>query len=797
MLVPIKWLKKYVDINVDDKELAEKLTMSGSHVDSIINLKKDIKNIVVGKIISVEKHPHADKLQVTKVDIGNKDLLQIITAAKNIKVGDLIPIALDGAVLADETKIKDTIFRDLLSQGMMCSYQELGFDDKLIPKEFKDGILILGNEAEIGQDISKALDMYGNILDIEITFNRPDCLSIMGIAREAAATLNTKFKYPEIKIKEECNNIKDYFNAVEIQSEDLCDRFYTRVVKDVKVGPSPQWLQRQLMDSGMRPINNIVDITNYVMLELGQPLHAYDLDKLEGRKLVARRPIKGETLITLDKVERKLDEDMLIIADANRPVGIAGVMGGYDSEINEDTKTMLIESASFNSKSVRSTSKKLGLRSEASARNEKGLNYSYVRDACERVCQLIELLGVGKVVKGNFDVGKTSYEKPVVKLRPHRVEMLLGVKIEINKMLEILNKLEIESIYENDVIVSKIPYFRQDIKQEADLIEEVGRIYGFHNIESKPLQGIILKGRKSEKRETEDYIKDLLTGLGLMEITTYSFISPKAYNNICASENDELRKYIKLLNPLGEDYSIMRTTLIPNMLDVICRNNNRGVSKAYLYEIGNIFIPKQIPVNELPEERSTLCIGMYGECDFFSLKGIVEQIMDRLGIKFNVKPIKDNTTFHSGRTAGLYVGDDLVGIFGEIHPDVLEKYDINYKVNVAELSIEQILKYKCMERKLKALPKYPAVLRDIAIIVKDNILIGDMQKIIKLTDDNKIEEVKLFDIYKGDKIDEGYKSVAFSIKYRNNEKTLTDEEVNKIHQQVLNNLQKEFGAALR
>ena len=440
MLVPIKWLNKYVNINVDDKELAEKLTMSGSHVDSIIDLKKDIKNIIVGKIISIQKHPNADKLQVTKVDIGKKDLLQIITGAKNICVGDLIPIALNGAVLADGTKIKDTVFRDLLSQGMMCSYQELGFEDKLIPKEFKDGILLLGTEAKIGEDINETLNIYGKILDIEITFNRPDCLSIVGIAREAAATLNTEFKYPEIKIKKEYDNIKDYFNAVEIQSEDLCDRFYARVVKDVKVGPSPQWLQRELMDAGMRPISNIVDITNYVMLELGQPLHAYDLEKLEGRKIVARRPIKGETLITLDQVERKLDKNMLIIADDNKPVGIAGVMGGYDSEISEDTKIMLLESACFNSKSVRNTSKKLGLRSEASSRNEKGLSYKYVEDACERVCQLIEILEVGKVVEGKFDVGKISYEKPEVILRPHRVEMLLGVEIEINKMLEILNE---------------------------------------------------------------------------------------------------------------------------------------------------------------------------------------------------------------------------------------------------------------------------------------------------------------------------------------------------------------------
>lgn len=796
MLVPIKWMSQYVDINVDDKELADKLTLTGSHVDSIIDTDKNVTNVVTGKILKIEKHPEADKLVVTQVDVGT-ETRQIVTGANNISVGDIVPIALDGAKLPDGTTIKPSKLRGIPSNGMMCSYGELGFDDKVIPKNMQDGIAILEPNTEIGVDIKKALMIGGKVLDIEITYNRPDCLNITGMARETAATLKTEFKFPEIEIKNEVDDIKDYLNSVDIEADDLCERFYAKVIKDIKIEPSPLWMQRTLMDAGMRPINNIVDITNYVMLELGQPLHAYDLEKIEDRKIVVRRPLNGEKLTTIDSVERKLEENMLVIADGKKASCIAGVMGGLDSEITPDTKVMLLEAATFNSKSIRETSKKLGLRSEASARNEKAMSFVNAEIASRRACQLIEMIGAGTVVKGYIDAGKSEYVAPTVTLRPYRADNLLGVHIPVERMLEILNTLSLESTFDGEKITSKVPYYRCDIEQEADLIEEVGRMYGLENIESKPLISEIQKGRKSDKRETEDYIRRIMVAMGLYEVMTYSFISPKSYDKICAQDGTEIKNYIKLINPLGEDYSVMRTTLMTNMLDIVTRNINRGIKQATLFEVGNTFIPKDVNHAGVADERSKLCIAMYGDYDFFNLKGIIEQTLERLGIKLNVKHVRDNATFHGGRCAGIYVNDDMIGIFGEIHHNVLNNYGLDNRVLMAEIDVEKLVKYKHMERKYVELPKYPAMQRDIAIKVKEEVLVGDMEDVIRNTDPSIIEDVKLFDVYKGEHIEKGYKSTAFSITYRNKNHTMKDKEVDKLHELVLKNLQDKFDAVLR
>ena len=472
MLVPIKWMSQYVDINTDDKTLADKLTLTGSHIDSIIDYNKKVKNVVTGKILEIKQHPNADKLVVTQIDINEAELVQIITGAKNVKEGDVVPVALEDAELPNGVKIKKTNFRGLPSYGMMVSYEELGFEDKVIPKESRDGIIILPKDTEPGKNIKDVLELNGSALEVEVTFNRPDCLNIVGMARETAATLGTKFKFPKIEIKNEQGDIKDYMNAVEIEDEDLCGRFYARVIKDIKLGPSPLWMQRTLMDAGMRPISNIVDVTNFVMLELGQPLHAYNLEALKGRKLVARRAKKDETIVTIDQNERKLNENMLVIADEEKPACIAGVMGGYYSEINDDTKTMVLESANFNPKSIRETSKKLGMRSEASARNEKPMGYMMVELASKRACQLIEMIGAGTVVGGFLEAGKSEYVPPIVTLRPYRSAQLLGVDIPVEDMLVSLNALEIESTYDGEKIISKIPYFRTDIEQEADILKK-------------------------------------------------------------------------------------------------------------------------------------------------------------------------------------------------------------------------------------------------------------------------------------------------------------------------------------
>ena len=797
MLVPIKWMSQYVDINTDDKTLSDKLTLTGSHVDAVINYEKDVTNVLTGKILEVEKHPNADKLVVTKIDINDAEPVQIITGAKNIKAGDIVPVALEGAKLPGGVNIKKTNFRGLPSYGMMCSYEELGFEDKVIPKEFRDGILILPQDTELGKDIKDILDLNGSALEVEVTFNRPDCLNIVGMARETAATLNTEFKFPVIEIKNETGDIKDYFNGVEIEDEDLCSRFYVKVIKDIKIGQSPLWMQRALMDAGMRPLNNIVDVTNYVMLELGQPLHAYDLEKLNGKKLIARRAKKDEKVVTIDQSDRSLTENMLVIADADKPACIAGVMGGFNTEITDDTKFMVLESASFNPKSIRETSKQLGMRSEASARNEKPMHYKMAEVASQRACQLIEMIGAGCVVGGYMEAGNNEYIAPVVTLRPYRATELLGVEIPVEDMLKSLNALEIESTFDGEKISCKIPYFRADIVEEADVIEEVGRMYGLENIVSKPLQGNIRKGRKSEKREIEDEIKNIACGMGLYELTTYSFISPKSYNNINAAEDSALRQYIKILNPLGEDFSSMRTTLMSNMMDVIQRNSFRGVEDAKLFEVGNTFIPLQLPIAEPPMEKSKLCIGIYGKYDFYDMKGIVEAIMSRFGIYVSLSPIKDNQTFHPGRTAGMYVNNELIGTYGEVSHEVVENYGLSHTVYLAEIDIEKIVEFKNTEWKYEPLPKYPAMVRDIAVKVKDEVLVGDMEDTIKSINSHIIESVKLFDVYKGEHIEAGYKSTAFSVTYRNKERTLKDKEVETVHQKILEALETKFGATLR
>ncbi|MDD4437818.1 MAG: phenylalanine--tRNA ligase subunit beta [Tissierellia bacterium] len=797
MLVPIKWMKNYVDIDVDDKILADKLTLTGSHVDAVIDYNKEVKNVVTGKILEIKQHPNADKLVVAPIDINEGEPVQIITGAKNIKEGDVVPVALEGAVLPNGLKIGKTNFRGLPSYGMMVSYEELGFEDKIIPKESRDGIIILPPDTPLGKDIKEILELDGSALEVEVTFNRPDCLNIVGMARETAATLGTKFKFPEIEIKNEEGNITDYLNGVEIEDEELCSRFYARVIKDIKIGPSPLWMQRTLMDAGMRPINNIVDVTNFVMLELGQPIHAYDLDVLEGRKLVARKAKENEKIVTIDQNERALDNNILVIADAEKPACIAGVMGGYYSEISDNTKVMALETANFNPKSIRETSKKLGLRSEASARNEKPMGYVLCEIASNRVCQLIEMIGAGTVVGGFLEAGKNEYEPSVVTLRPHRSDALLGVEIPVADMLSSLNTLEIESVYDGEKITSRIPYFRTDIEQEADLIEEVGRLYVFENIESKPLRGRTRVGRKSDLRMVEDEVKSLLSGMGLYEITTYSFISPKSYDSICTKEDSHLRNYVRILNPLGEDFSSMRTTLLPNMLEVIERNSNREVDSAKLYEVGSTFIPLDQPVTNEPLEELKLCIGMYGSSDFFELKGIIFAMLSRFGIKAEPKYVTDNPTFHPGRAAALWVNDDVIGIFGEASPKVTDNYGLDHRVYLAEIDIKKILQYKNTEWKYEPLPKYPSMVRDIAVIVKDEVLAGDMEEEIKKVNPYLIESVELFDVYKGEHITEGYKSTAFSVTYRNKERTMKEKEVEKIHEKLLQVLSKKFNAVLR
>ncbi len=795
MLLPIKWLKDYINTQKSARELADGLTLSGSHVESIISLNPGIENVVVGKILSLEDHPNADKLIICNVDVGQEKLV-IVTGAKNLKVGDYIPVAKVGAKLPGK-EIGLTDFRGVDSYGMLCSLKELGFTDSVIPKEFRDGIYVLDKEYELGLDIKEVLGLNDQVIEFEITPNRPDCLSIIGMARETAATFDYKLEEPNIKIENEVDDIYDYANGIEIQT-DNCIRYYSRVIKDVKIGKSPLWMQQRLMEAGVRPISNIVDVTNFVMLEYGEPLHAFDLDNLQGRKIIVRQANEGEKLTTLDGEERILDTKDIIIADANNPIGLAGIMGGLDSEITDSTKTVLLEGANFNSRNIRLTSKKFSLRTEASTRFEKGIDPNLGEIAVERVCQLIEQIGAGTVVKNHIDVYNKKAEPKHIALRPERARPLLGVEISVEDMLKSLNGLGLESSFDGELIHAKVPTYRLDVEIEADLIEEVGRLYGFHNIESKPLLGALTRGEKPYKIVLEDRVKTILQGLGLNEVMTYSFISPKAYDKINLSETDSLRKYIKLINPLGEDYSSMRTTLIPNMLDLLARNYNKGIESMDAFEIGNTFIPKDLPITELPDENKKLCLGLYGETDFFEIKDIVENALSKLGIRnIEIEREENNPTFHPGRTAKLFYNGDYLGIMGEIHPTVMENYDVKSRVYIAELDFGKIVEYTNLEIKYTPLPKYPPMTRDIAVVVKEEVMVGDIEKIILKHGSELLESVKLFDIYRGNQLQEGLKSVAYSITYRSHERTLTDDEVNQIQESIIMDLEQNIDAKLR
>lgn len=796
MLLPIKWLKDYVKVDLDTKMIADGLTLSGSHVESIIGLNKGIDNVVVGKILSIEKHPNADKLLVCKVDIGS-ETLQIVTGATNLKEGDYVPVAKIGAKLPGGIDIQKTNFRGIDSYGMLCSLKELGYEDSVISKEMRDGIFVLDKEYPLGTSIVEILGLDDEVIEFEITPNRPDCLSIIGMARETSATFNIPLEEPEIRINNEVDSIENYLNGIEAPSEN-CNRYYARVIKDVKIESSPLWMQIRLMEAGVRPINNIVDITNFVMLEYGEPLHAFDLETVAGRKIIVRQAEEGEKIVTLDGVERELTSADLVIADTEKAIGIAGVMGGFNTEITDSTRYVLLEGANFNSKSIRLTSKRLGLRTEASTRFEKGIDPNLCHLAVDRVCQLIEEINAGVVVKGSMDVYKNPRKEESISLRPSRVRKILGVELSEDEMVEYLNRLDIKSEIEDNIIKSKIPTYRLDIESEIDLVEEIGRLYGFHNIESKPLMGALTRGEKPYDKKIEELAKGILQAMGLNEAMTYSFISPRAYDKIKVTEDSPLRKVIKLLNPLGEDYSVMRTTLLPNMLELLSRNYNRGVEECYVYEIGNIFIPKELPLKELPEERKVLSIGFYGKEDFYFLKEVVNTLLESLGIK-DVEYIREenNPSFHPGRTAIVLVDGKNIGILGEIHIDVLENYEMKKRAYVAQIDFHELVKLANLERKYKPLPKYPAVLRDLALVVKEDILVGDIEKIISKHGGGLIENIELFDIYRGDPIPEGMKSVAFSIIFRSHDRTLRDEEINEILEAIIKDLEVTFDAKLR
>ena len=799
MKASIEWLKEYSDIDVDAIKLGDILTMTGSKVETIEQRGNDIKNVVVGKILEIKKHEDSDHLVVTKVDVGT-EVVQIVTGADNIKENDIVPIAKDGSELPGGVKIKKGKLRGVESCGMMCSVGELGLELADYPGQIEHGIMILDKkfEKDLGKNIVEVLNLKEDIIDFEITPNRPDCLSIEGLGRETAVSLNKEFKNPrkdidELKVetKKELEGLK-----VDIEAPELCYRYTARIVKNVKIGPSPEWMVRRLKACGIRSINNIVDITNYVMLEMGQPMHAFDINSIEGKHITVRRAKNEEKIITLDEQERILDENDLVIADENKAVAIAGVMGGLNSEIENDTEMVVFESAVFNGGNIRKTAKKVGLRTESSSRFEKGLSSENALRAVNRAVQLVEQIGAGEVVDGKIDEYPTKQKINQIPLNVEKINNLLGIKLSKQEMIDILEKLEIK--VENDMAIA--PYFRMDLEFVADIAEEVLRFYGYDKLETTLLNAETTVGTRNKEQKIKKKIREILVNSGLSEIYTYGFVSEKDLEK--CNVKDELKKYaITIQNPLNDDYKLMRPTTVPSMMQILANNANKKNQNVKLFDISRNYknTNNQIEEGEVPLQEDILTIGMYGDdTDFYTLKGLIENVLEAISInRYDIEKEKTNESYHPGRCANLKVGIDTIATFGEVHPEVLENYDINKRAYLAELNVTKLVKYSRENKKYVEVPKFPAVERDIAILVDESIEVGQIEKIITKKGKKQLESVKLFDIYRDDKIGENKKSVAYSLIFRDKNKTLSDDEINVAMENIISELQKVFGAELR
>ncbi len=792
MKIPYSWIKEYTKIEAGIKDFCDAMTMSGSKVEGWEVLGADIKNVVTGKITEILPHPDADKLIVVKVDVG-ESTIQVVTGAKNLKEGDYVPVALNGSSLPGGLKIKKGKLRGVESEGMLCSISELKLTVNDYPNAIEDGIMVLDKEVETGLDITGVLGLDETIIEFEITSNRPDCFSVIGLAREAAATFKTDFKVQEPAPAESAKGNINEMISIEVKDFSLCPRYTARAITDVDIKPSPEWLRQRLRDAGVRPINNIVDITNYVMLEYGQPMHAFDLDNIGGKKIIVRRAEDGEMLDTLDDQPRKLDSSMLVIADVNRPVAVAGVMGGADSEVTDSTKTILFESANFKATSVRLTAQKLVMRTESSGRFEKGLDLNNTVPAINRACELVEELGAGKVVKGLVDICGEVPEKEKIELRVDKINAFLGTHISRNEMIDIFTPLEIK--VEGDMVTA--PSFRPDIQCEADLAEEIARFYGYNNIRATMLAGEgSTQGKRSYKQRLRDIVEGVCLSSGMYEIYTYSFTSPSVFDRLGLDADDPLRKTVSIRNPLGEDYSIMRTTTLPEMMKVIARNSNRSVEKGSFYEMSFTYHP--VDGSDLPDEKTVLTLGMYNSGGFFNLKGVVEEITDTLGIKgIEYTPVSDNPVFHPGRCAMLKKDNSVLGIIGQVNPITCGEFEVPEETMLGTLDMNILYEISDFDRKYKELPKYPAVTRDIAILVDDEVTAGSIIKVIKANAGAYLEKVEFFDIYKGAQTGAGKKSMAFSMVYRSPEKTLTEEEVSTSFENVVKTLAEKTGAELR
>lgn len=782
MNLSIKWLNDYIKIDDSPRDFSEKLTMSGSKVEGYEVLGEEIQNVVIGKILSLEKHPDADKLVVCQVDVAKGEPIQIVTGATNVFEGAVIPVALSGSSLPNGIKIKKGKLRGVESNGMLCSLSELNLTTDDFPNAIDDGIFIIEQQCVIGQDIKEFLQLDDTIFEFEITSNRPDCLSIVGLAREVSATYGIDYKLNAPKISNQQGNVKDML-SVEVENKDLCKRYMAKVVTNVKVEPSPKWLRDRLKSCGVKPINNIVDITNYVMLEYNNPLHAFDYDKISGNKITVRNAKDNEIFETLDNQVTELSNEMLVISDEKNPVAIAGVIGGLDSGVCETTKTIIIESANFNGGSVRKTAKKLGKRTDSSARFEKGLNPDLCQNSLIRACELIEQLNCGTIISGEIDIKNYSKSKNIIDFNFEYINKFLGTSISKDEMIKMLKNLDFG--IENDKIT--VPNFRIDIKHKADIAEEIARIYGYNNIPTTYPKGVA-NATLTPFQKFENKINNLMLQSGLYEIITYSFISPKYYDKINLDLDDVLRNSVKIQNPLGEDTSVMRTTTIPSMLEVLSKNFNNRNPECMVYEIGTEYIP--VENKQLPKETKHLTIGMYGDdIDFYNIKGIIENLFENLkSDDFEIVTCNNNKTFHSGRCGKIVCNEKEIGILGEIHPMVAKNYNLGTKVYIAKLNIEDLFEMTKTQVKYKLLPKFPASTRDLSLICDRDLPVGEIKKVIIKNGGELIESVNLFDVYTGEQIEQDKKSVSYSIALRSSENTLTDEQCDNVVNKILNAL---------
>ena len=809
MLASINWMKEYVDIDVTPMELADKLTRVGLEVERVIDLGEGIEGVVTGKVTTIERHPNSDHLWICQMDYGSGEIVQILTGAQNVHQGDMVPVATVGSRLPSGMKLKKAKMRGLDSFGMLCSAEELGIDSKLLLPEQRNGIFILPPDTPIGVDVKKVLGLDDTVLDIDLTANRGDCFNIIGLAREAAAVLGKDLKMPAMTVSEKAGGDAKAMAKIEVEAKDLCSRFAVRVLKNIKIGPSPDWMQNHLRACGMRPISNVVDVTNYVMLELGQPMHAYDYDKVGEHTLVVRRATDGEKLRTLDDQERVLDNSMITIADNCHAIGLGGVMGGLETEVTSSTVNVMLEAATFAGPSIRRTSKALGLRSEASGRFERGVDTVLTYNALNRAANLLEQMGACETVKGIVEDYPVEYKPAVVNVRMDSLCERIGIKISKEEIVTILKKLQFNVEAKDDTLTVTAPSWRPDVTCDADISEEIARMHGFDNITSHVPRLDVVQGGQDIVEDVRDAVEDYMVASGLDEVMTYSFIHPANFDKLNLAPSDNRRKAIEILNPISDEFKVMRTTMVPNLLNTAAYNLSHQNNQVAIFEVGRTFFPESLPLKDFPEEKRVICAVLSGkrhalnwtenheDVDFYDMKGIIEGLFEKLQVPdFKFSPSTE-PYLHPGKSCNVIVDGQTIGSFGEVHPTVQEAYNLNGVTYVMEIELLPLVPSATNVPQYHSLPKFPSTSRDIAVVVPKEVSMEELEKVIRDNAGALLQEVKVFDLYTGKQVAEGSKSMAFNLTFQDKEKTLTDGEIDEIIKKIVSVVGETFKAKLR